>query len=39
MVSYTVERHVQMIKIYNENECLLVKTMCITPNYGRRGGS
>ena len=36
MASYTIEQHVQMIKLYYQNECSLVRTL--RPFYGRRGG-
>ena len=35
MASYTIERHVQMIKLYYQNECSIVQTL--RPFYGRRG--
>lgn len=39
MSSYTIEQHVQMIKLYYQNECSLVKTLrALRPFYGRRGG-
>ncbi|KAJ8954942.1 hypothetical protein NQ318_000372 [Aromia moschata] len=34
MASYTIEQRVQMIKLYYQNECSLVKTL--RPFYGRR---
>ena len=36
MASYTIEQHVQMLKLYYQNECSLVQTL--RPFYGRRGG-
>ena len=36
MASYTIEQYAQMIKLYYQNECLLVQTL--RPFYGRRGG-
>ncbi|EFN80308.1 hypothetical protein EAI_04016, partial [Harpegnathos saltator] len=39
MTSYTIEQHVQMIKLYYQNECPLVQTLrALRPFYGRRGG-
>lgn len=39
MASYTVEQHVQMIKLYYQNDCSLVQTLrALRPFYGRRGG-
>ena len=39
MASYTVEQHVQMLKLYYQNECSLVQTLrALRPFYGRRGG-
>lgn len=39
MASYTIEQHVQMIKLYYQNECSIVKTLrALRPFYGRRGG-
>ncbi|EFN88150.1 hypothetical protein EAI_02143, partial [Harpegnathos saltator] len=39
MTSYTIEQHVQMIKLYYQNECSLVQTLrALHPFYGRRGG-
>ncbi|KAJ8947377.1 hypothetical protein NQ318_017739 [Aromia moschata] len=32
MASYTIEQHVQMIKLYYQNECLLVKILCDSPS-------
>lgn len=39
MASYTVEQHVEIIKLYYQNECSLVRTLrALRPIYGRRGG-
>jgi len=39
MASYTIEQHVQMIKLYYENQCSIVQTLrSLRPFYGRRGG-
>ncbi|EFN75580.1 hypothetical protein EAI_08636, partial [Harpegnathos saltator] len=39
MTSYTIEQHVQAIKLYYQNECSLVQTLrALRPFYGRRGG-
>ena len=40
MASYTIEQHVQMIKLYYQNECSLVQTLgTLCPFYGRRCGT
>ncbi|EFN81609.1 hypothetical protein EAI_12104, partial [Harpegnathos saltator] len=39
MTSYTIEQHVQMIKLYYQNDCSLVQTLrALRPFYGRCGG-
>ncbi|CAG9793044.1 unnamed protein product [Diatraea saccharalis] len=39
MASYTIEQHVQMIKLYYQNECSLKQTLpTLRAFYGRRGG-
>ncbi len=39
MASYTIEQHVQMIKLYYQNECSLTQTLrALRPFFGRRGG-
>ncbi|EFN86418.1 hypothetical protein EAI_16116, partial [Harpegnathos saltator] len=39
MTYYTIEQHVQMIKLYYQNECSLVHTLhALRPFYGRCGG-
>ena len=39
MASYTNEQQVQIIKLFYQNECSLVKTMRASrPLHGRRGG-
>ena len=39
MASYTIEQHVQIIKLYYQNEFSLVQTLrALRPFYGRRGG-
>lgn len=39
MASYTIEQHVQMIKLYYQNECSSVQTLrALRPFYGRRSG-
>ncbi|EFN76687.1 hypothetical protein EAI_04007, partial [Harpegnathos saltator] len=42
MTSYTIEQHVQMIKLYYQNKCSLVQMLralrALRPFYGRRGG-
>ena len=38
MTSYTIEQHVQMIKLYYRYECSLIQTLrALPPFYGRRG--